>query len=313
MLADGRRRHLHRPGQREGRRAHDARHPQPALRAGRHGRVPARAEHRHHACAAPYNSLGGNGYDGYDTATRGYVTDTINGTYKTGGVLDPASGLYLHTVDGPANSCIQAGGNTSYSEALRQAQTELDTQRAAERARLHRLPDRRRGQHRQRLRCRRSDLPAEQRRRPAALPHRGQRRQRLQGGGHDDLQHRLRAGQQRRLHRGRLPHEERAGQLGRVHRSRPPAATTTPATRSRARRITSFATLSQIASPGTSTTSRRRPAQHDLRRHRDRHRLRAPAGSSTTASKRPQCQGVRADIAERSSQAPGDTSRYSPV
>jgi hypothetical protein len=29
-------------------------------------------------------------------------------------------------VDGPASSCIQAGGNTSYSEALRQAQTELN-------------------------------------------------------------------------------------------------------------------------------------------------------------------------------------------
>ncbi|MEA2186110.1 MAG: hypothetical protein QOK16_1121 [Solirubrobacteraceae bacterium] len=78
-------------------------------------------------CAGAYNSLGGNGFDGYDTATRGYVTDAINGTFKTGGVLDPASGLYLHTVDGPATSCIQAGGNTSYSEALRQAQTELDT------------------------------------------------------------------------------------------------------------------------------------------------------------------------------------------
>ena len=79
------------------------------------------------ACAAPYNSLGGNGYDGYDSATRGYVTDTISGAYKTGNVLDPTSGLYLHTVAGPANSCIEAGGNTSYSEALRQAQNELLT------------------------------------------------------------------------------------------------------------------------------------------------------------------------------------------
>jgi Putative Flp pilus-assembly TadE/G-like len=77
-------------------------------------------------CAAPYNSLGGNGYDGYDTATRGYVTDTINSSYKlAGGGLDPASGLYLHTVQGPSTSCIQSGGNTSYSEALRQAEAEL--------------------------------------------------------------------------------------------------------------------------------------------------------------------------------------------
>jgi Flp pilus assembly protein TadG len=76
-------------------------------------------------CAGPYNSIAGNGYDGYDTATRGYVTDTITANYKVGAALDTASGLYLHTVSGPSNSCIQAGGNTSYSEALRQAQNEL--------------------------------------------------------------------------------------------------------------------------------------------------------------------------------------------
>ena len=35
-------------------------------------------------CSAPYNSLGGNGYDGYDAASRGYITDTINSNYKTG-------------------------------------------------------------------------------------------------------------------------------------------------------------------------------------------------------------------------------------
>jgi Flp pilus assembly protein TadG len=76
-------------------------------------------------CSSPYNSLGGNGYDGYDAATRGYVTDTINANYKTGSVLNTSSGLYLHTVDGNNSSCIQAGGNTSYTEALRQAQAEL--------------------------------------------------------------------------------------------------------------------------------------------------------------------------------------------
>jgi hypothetical protein len=78
------------------------------------------------ACATPYNSLGGNGYDGYDTATRGYVTDIINSNYKTGNSLNTSSSLYLHTVDGPNTSCIEAGGNTSYSEALRQAKAELD-------------------------------------------------------------------------------------------------------------------------------------------------------------------------------------------
>jgi Putative Flp pilus-assembly TadE/G-like len=76
-------------------------------------------------CAAPYNSLGNNGYDGYDAATRGYITDPLSVDYKLNGALNPASGLYQHTVDGGSNSCIQAGGNTSYSEALRQADAEL--------------------------------------------------------------------------------------------------------------------------------------------------------------------------------------------
>ena len=76
-------------------------------------------------CAAPYNSLGGNGYDGYDAPDRGYVTDPIASDYKAAGALNPSSGLYLHTVDGNNASCIPAGGNTSYSEALRQARAEL--------------------------------------------------------------------------------------------------------------------------------------------------------------------------------------------
>ena len=76
-------------------------------------------------CAAPYNSLGSNGYDGYDSASRGYLTDQINSNYKTGVALNTSSGLYLHTNDGPDTACIEAGGNTSYSEALRQARAEL--------------------------------------------------------------------------------------------------------------------------------------------------------------------------------------------
>src|SRR4029077_16651991 len=77
-------------------------------------------------CAAPYNSLGNNGYDGYDSPDRRYVTDTISSDFKdAGGALNPTSGLYLHTATGPQTSCIQAGGNTSYSEALRQARAEL--------------------------------------------------------------------------------------------------------------------------------------------------------------------------------------------
>jgi Flp pilus assembly protein TadG len=75
-------------------------------------------------CSAPYNTLA-HGYNGYDAADRGYVTDTINGNYRTGANLNTSSGLYLHTQDGGSGSCIQAGGNTSYSEALRQAKAEL--------------------------------------------------------------------------------------------------------------------------------------------------------------------------------------------
>jgi Flp pilus assembly protein TadG len=81
-------------------------------------------------CAAPYNSLSANGdslaMDGYDAATRGYLTDRINGTFKlSNGALDTSNGLYLHTVKGSASSCIQAGYSTSYTEALRQAKAEL--------------------------------------------------------------------------------------------------------------------------------------------------------------------------------------------
>lgn len=77
-------------------------------------------------CGAPYNSLGSNGYDGYDSATRGYITDPLGTDYKTSATtLNTASGLYVHTTDGRSSACIQAGGNTSYSEALRQAHAEL--------------------------------------------------------------------------------------------------------------------------------------------------------------------------------------------
>jgi hypothetical protein len=76
-------------------------------------------------CSAPANSLG-NGYDGYDSPDRGYVTDTINSDYQLpDGQPNETSGLYLHTADGTQTSCIQSGGNTSYSEALRQARAEL--------------------------------------------------------------------------------------------------------------------------------------------------------------------------------------------
>jgi Flp pilus assembly protein TadG len=75
-------------------------------------------------CSSPYNSLN-RGFDGYDLPTRGYLTDQITANYKSGSSLDPTSGLVLHTKTGNSSACIRAGGNTSYSEALRQAQSEL--------------------------------------------------------------------------------------------------------------------------------------------------------------------------------------------
>jgi hypothetical protein len=75
-------------------------------------------------CAAPYTAS--QGFTGYDAPNRGYVTDTLNGDYKKNGALNTSSGLYLHTAPGGSSSCIQAGGSTSYTEALRQAQAELD-------------------------------------------------------------------------------------------------------------------------------------------------------------------------------------------
>jgi Flp pilus assembly protein TadG len=79
-------------------------------------------------CSDPYNSLA-NGFNGYDSPTRGYLVDTISAYAKTGtpATLDTTKGLGLHTTDGDDTACIRAGGNTSYSEALRQAQTELLT------------------------------------------------------------------------------------------------------------------------------------------------------------------------------------------
>jgi Flp pilus assembly protein TadG len=78
-------------------------------------------------CDPPSNSGGGSS-TAYDSPNRGYVTDIVNGGYRdakeTDG-LNHSSGLYLHTQDGPKTSCIQSDGNTSYSEALRQAQAEL--------------------------------------------------------------------------------------------------------------------------------------------------------------------------------------------
>ena len=76
-------------------------------------------------CGAPYNSLGNNGYDGYDSATRGYITDPWDRLQDERDHTQHLLGPVCHTTDGRSTACIQAGGNTSYSEALRQAHAEL--------------------------------------------------------------------------------------------------------------------------------------------------------------------------------------------
>ena len=67
-------------------------------------------------------------YTAYDSTDRRYVDDSIGSDYRNSdGTPNPSSGLYLHTTTlGDASKCVIADGYTSYSEALRQAQAELD-------------------------------------------------------------------------------------------------------------------------------------------------------------------------------------------
>ena len=201
----------------------------------------------------------------------------------SGGALNPASGLYLHTVDGPNTSCIEAGGNTSYSEALRQAQQELAHERPAQRPELHRLPDRWRGQHRQRLRHR---LSARQCRRPAALPDGSRPGHQLQGRRHDDLQHRLCARRQCQLHRRSLPQEEQPGQLGLVHgRHRRLLPLRRPDGREPGDHLLQHPLADRLARRLLQPAERRASSTRSSRRSRPTS-VRARAASSTTASKR---------------------------
>ena len=90
--------------------------------------------------------------------------------------------------------CVEAGGYTSYSEALRAGQGRARYPRAGQHPGRHRLPDRRRGQHRQRLQAfPDTALSARQLRRRAALPDGDEPRRHYKAAGVDDLQHRLRA------------------------------------------------------------------------------------------------------------------------
>ncbi len=134
-------------------------HPQPALRAGRHGRVPAGADdvdqRLRGALQLPRRQRLRRLRLGHARLPDRHHQRQLQDRRTA---LNTSSGLYLHTDDGPDTACIEAGGNTSYSEALRQAKAELVAAWPPQRARLHRLPDRRRGQHRQCLQRQRPDL-----------------------------------------------------------------------------------------------------------------------------------------------------------
>jgi hypothetical protein len=58
-------------------------------------------------------------YTAYDSTNRRYLDDQISSDYKAAG-----SGLQLHTAPGDS-ACIRSNGYTSYTEALRQAQAEV--------------------------------------------------------------------------------------------------------------------------------------------------------------------------------------------
>ena len=127
---------------------------------------------------------------------------------------------------------------------------------AAQRSRLHRLPDRRRGQHRQRLQRYGSDLLPGQPRRSAAVPHRDQPGQQYKSEGVTIYSIGYALGSNTLCTGGDCRPESRSeGQLRqlvdastRARRSLP-AATTRPSAE-RGAAITSYTTLSQIASPG---------------------------------------------------------------
>ena len=152
-------------------------------------------------------------------------------------------------MDGPASSCIQAAGNTSYSEALRQAQAELNrtganvpnyivflTDGEANIGSVYgQTPRTRKGMPTTRsLATQQSTSPTTTRLR------------------HDDLQHRLRTRKQRRLHgrRASANNNNGNGNGNDCTATATDDATTTRAARDESPSISSFTTLSQIASPG---------------------------------------------------------------
>ena len=151
--AERARRRVHRPRQRQGRRAHDAGHPQPAQRAGRHGGVPAGADDRHRpvrralqlARRQRLRRLRQSRPRLRDRHDQRHLQDRRRRLDTVVGPLPAHRGRHQRVLHpGRRQHVLQRGAAPGAGRARRA--------RASERARLHRLPDRRRGQHRQRLR-----------------------------------------------------------------------------------------------------------------------------------------------------------------
>jgi Flp pilus assembly protein TadG len=63
----------------------------------------------------------------YDNVNRNYLADQLNQSYQNpDGSLNTSSSLYLHTVSGNSSACIRAANTTSYSFGLKAAKAELD-------------------------------------------------------------------------------------------------------------------------------------------------------------------------------------------
>ena len=183
-------------------------------------------------------------------ATRGYVTDTHQRQLQDRSRAQPrhpgstctrwTAPLVVHPVR--RQHVLQRGSAPGPGRARRE--------RASERARLHRLPDRRRGQHRQRLRPDTAypqgnaddQQPA---RRPSTLANS------YKAAGTTIYSIGYALGKQRQLHGRRLPQEEQPAATG-----SPCTATATAdcyhyaSSTDESPAITSYNTLSQIASPG---------------------------------------------------------------
>ena len=258
---------MHRPRQRQGRRAHDARDVQSALDADRHGRVPAARvdEHRPlrqalHAAATGYtgyDSAGSRLRDRHDrrrlqarrTASRpGHraCTCTPSPVPRRRASSPPATRPTARRCARPRPSCVAHGRPDvpDYIVFLTDGEANIGSVYGVG--------------HRPTRRATRTT---------AAVPDGDQRRQRLQEGRHDDLQHRLRA-RNGELHGRQMGQAEPGVTTPRPIRStsttsaapRPtPAARTTRTASPRAPRSRRTTRSRRSPRPATSTT-RRTPA-----------------------------------------------------